>query len=102
MRTVLAFPGNMADAQNAALALAEAGALQAFVTTFVYRSDGAAAVLLRRLLSVPAAVRLSSALTRRALDLVPPHLVRCHPAWEVLRTAAAKAGAGPVLVDRIW
>jgi glycosyltransferase involved in cell wall biosynthesis len=102
MRTVLAFPGNMADAQNAALALAEAGALQAFVTTFAYRSDGAAAVLLRRLLPVPAAVRLSSALMRRALDLVPPHLVRCHPTWEVLRTAAAKAGAGPVLVDRIW
>ena len=31
---------NMAEAQNAALALAEAGALQAFVTTFAYRPDG--------------------------------------------------------------
>ena len=34
MRTVLAYPGNMAEAQHGALALAEADALQAFVTTF--------------------------------------------------------------------
>src|SRR5262249_27028754 len=29
-------------------------------------------------------------------------LVRTHPRWELLRTAASKAGASPVLVDRLW
>jgi len=91
----------MADAQNAALALAEAGVLQAFVTTFAYRPDSVTASLLRRLPSMPA-MRLAEGLARRAIDAVPPHLVRCHPMWELLRTAAAKAGAGPVLVDRLW
>jgi glycosyltransferase involved in cell wall biosynthesis len=102
VRTVFAYPGNMADAQNAALALAEAGVLQAFVTTFAYRPDDVLATLLRRLLSAPTAKHLSQTLARRSLDSVPPHLVHSHPMWEVLRAAAAKAGAGPVLVDRIW
>jgi glycosyltransferase involved in cell wall biosynthesis len=101
LRTVLAYPGNMADAQNAALALAEAGALQTFVTTFAYLPDGLPGLLVRRM-PATLAERLSAELARRAIDQVPPHLVRCHPAWEVFRTAAARAAAGPVLVDRIW
>jgi glycosyltransferase involved in cell wall biosynthesis len=101
VRTIFAHPGNVADAQNAALALAEAGALQAYVTTFAYRADGALAGPLRRL-PEPAAERLRQALGRRAVEDVPLHLIRCHPAWELVRTAAAQAGAGPVLVDRIW
>ena len=101
MRTVLAYPGNMAEAQNAALALAEAGALEAFVTTFAHRRDGPLATLLQWLPLDPAR-RLAQELARRSIDLVPPHLVRRHPLWEVLRTAAAKAGTGPVLADRLW
>jgi glycosyltransferase involved in cell wall biosynthesis len=88
----------MAHAQNVALALAEAGALQAFVTTFAYRPNGA----LDRLLRHMPAERLARELARREIPEVPPHLIRCHPMWEWLRTAAAKAGIGPVLIDRIW
>jgi glycosyltransferase involved in cell wall biosynthesis len=101
MRTVFAYPGNVADGQNAALALAEAGALQAYVTTFAYRPDGALVALLRHL-PARAAQPLTRALGRRAAAVVPAHLIRCHPAWELLRTAAAQAGAGPVLLDRLW
>jgi glycosyltransferase involved in cell wall biosynthesis len=91
----------MAEAQNVALALAEAGALQAFVTTFAYRPDGLLGSLVRRL-PPTLAQRLSGELGRRAVDAVPPQLVRCHPTWEVLRTAVVKAGVGPALADRIW
>ena len=101
MRTVFAYPGNMADAQQGALALAEADALQAFVTTFAYRRDGLLASVIRRLPATPAR-RLSQELSRRAVDAVPAHLVCPHSGWELLRTAASKAGAGPVLVDRLW
>src|SRR5262249_30074786 len=98
MRTVLAYPGNMAEAQHGALALAEAGALQVFVTPFAYRRDGLLGWVIRRM----PARRLSQELARRAVDAVPAHLVRAHPRWELLRTAASKAGADPVLVDRVW
>src|SRR5262245_7978227 len=91
----------MAEAQNAALALAETGALQAFVTTFAYRPDGLLGSLVRRMPSALAA-RLVQELGRRAVDAIPPHLVRRHPTWEWLRLAASKAGAGPVLCDGLW
>jgi glycosyltransferase involved in cell wall biosynthesis len=91
----------MADGQNAALALSEAGALQAYVTTFAYRTNGAMAGLLRHL-PEKAAKRIGQALGRRAVEEIPPHLVHCHPTWEILRTAAAQASASPVLVDRLW
>jgi glycosyltransferase involved in cell wall biosynthesis len=91
----------MADGQNAALALAEAGALEAYVTTFAYKTDGMVAALLRHL-PEKGAKRIAQALGRRAVEAIPRRLVRCHPAWEILRTAAAQAGASPVLVDRIW
>jgi glycosyltransferase involved in cell wall biosynthesis len=100
MRTVFAYPGNMAEAQHGALALAEVGALEAFVTTFAYRRHGLLDTVLRRM--PEPAQRLSQELARRAVDAVPAHLVRSHPKWELLRTAAAKSGASPVLVDRLW
>jgi len=43
MRSVVAFPGTMAHAQQVARALAQRGALDAFVTTLSYRADGALA-----------------------------------------------------------
>jgi glycosyltransferase involved in cell wall biosynthesis len=81
--------------------MAEAGALQAYVTTFAYRADGTLDSLLR-CLPEKTSRRLTQALGRRAVDEVPPHLIRCHPTWEMLRTAATQAGGSPVLVDRIW
>lgn len=98
---MLAYPGNMADAQNAALALAEAGTLEAFVTTFAYRPDGLLGSLVGRM-PAPLAGRLARKLGRRAVDAVPPHLVRLHPMWEVIRTAASQAGVSAPLCDRLW
>lgn len=100
MDTILAFPGNMAHAQNAALALHEAGSLTAFVTTFAYRG-GTFDSLLRR---APGALptRLSNELRRRAVELVPEEYVRCHPGWEIVRSLAHKVGANPAVMDRIW
>jgi glycosyltransferase involved in cell wall biosynthesis len=91
----------MVDGLNAAQALAEVGALQAYVTTFAYRTDGPMAELLRRL-PQKAGRRIAQGLARRAAPEVPPDLIHSQPAWEFMRTAAAQAGAGPVLVDRIW
>ena len=87
----------MAEAQNSALALAEAGALQAFVTTFAYRSDGLLGSFVRRMPSRLAG-RLHQELSRRAIDAVPQQLILCHPTWEFFRTAAWKAAARP----RCW
>jgi glycosyltransferase involved in cell wall biosynthesis len=99
--TVFAYPGSMAHAQNVALALAEAGSLQVFVTTLAYRPDGLLGNLIRQVPARPSKW-LTQELARRVVDEVSPQLVRCHPMWEWLRTAASKAGCGPVLVDRIW
>src|SRR5690242_16719741 len=91
----------MAEAQNAALALAEYGALQVFVTTFAYRPQGPLGSLVRCMPSTQGKL-LAQELARRAIDEVPTHLLRSHPSWELLRTAASKAGAGPVLADWTW
>lgn len=101
MRTVVAYPGTMAHAQHGARALFEAGCLDAFVTTFAHRPDGPLAILLGRLPGPQARGALRQ-LARRGVAEVPAGLVRRHPAWEVLRTVAARAGAGPVAVDQIW
>lgn len=101
MRTVVAYPGTMAHAQHCARALWEADRLEAFVTTFAHRPEGRLAALLGRMPG-PQARGVLRQLARRDVAEVPPDLVRCHPGWEVLRTLAARAGAGPVAVDRIW
>lgn len=91
----------MAHAQNAALALYERGALEAFVTTFRYRRDGAFA---KGLACLPGELpkRAAAQLERRLVDRVPAEFVHSYPFWEIIRTAAAKANASPVIVDRIW
>lgn len=101
MRTVVAYPGTMAHAQHSARALWEAGCLEAFVTTFAHRPDGPLAALLGALPG-PLPRGALRQLARREVAGLPPDLVARHPGWEVLRTLAARAGAGPVAVDRIW
>jgi glycosyltransferase involved in cell wall biosynthesis len=101
MRTVLGYPGNMADAQNSARALLEAGALEAYVTTFAYRRDGWLASALARL-PADCGKGLARQLARRSVDQLPAHLVHGHPRWELARMVAVKAGASLVTIDRIW
>ena len=83
----------MAHAQNAARALFEAGCLEAFVTTFTYRSEGQLASVLARAPG-EGAKRLSHQLARRAIEQVPSNLVHSYPGWELIHTAASLFGAG--------
>lgn len=101
MRTVVSNPGNMAHAQNVARAFAERGVLEAFVTTFSFRRDGLIASCLARAPS-KTVKRFGQQLMRRSVDQVPLRLVHHHPKWEILRSAAMKAGAGPVVTDFLW
>lgn len=100
MRTVFAYPGTMADARNAAIALADAGVLDAYVTTFAWRRNGFGARAIRRL---PQAVSMPvlRQLERRTIDGIAEHKVHRLALWEMLRTAANRY-AGPVAADRIW
>jgi glycosyltransferase involved in cell wall biosynthesis len=101
VRTVFAYPGNMADAQNNARAMMEAGVLDAFVTTFVYRRDGWLAASLKRL---PRSLgdRVGRQLARRAIDQVDARLVHAYPMWELARTAAMRVARGPIAADLAW
>ncbi len=100
MRTVLAYPGNMAHAQHSALALAECDALVAYVTTFVFRDDGKLARALSRFPALKR--RLEPELRRRAITCIAPSDVHSYPFWEVIRSLTEKAGAGPVPADMAW
>jgi glycosyltransferase involved in cell wall biosynthesis len=91
----------MAHAQNVGLALIEAESLIAYVTTFAYRRDGRIARLLERS-PWRIAQKFNRELARRSLPLVPSRFVQSYPAWEMLRSAAQKAGASPTFVDRLW
>ncbi len=101
MHTVFAYPGNMADAQQSARALMEAGVLDAYVTTFAYRPTGALAAAVHRLPRSLGA-RLGRQLARRAIDQVNETLVHAYPAWELARTAATRVLRGPIAADLIW
>ena len=101
MRTVLSYPGNMAHAQQAALALHEVGALDKFVTTFVWRRNGPASRLLS-LLPSGLSDRVCRQLERRSVSLVPDSHVCTYPGWELLRTAASKLFSSPVPADWVW
>lgn len=101
MKSVLAYPGTMAHAQQIAQALNERGALLAYVTSAHFELVGWAATL-SGLLPAPAAQALDRQLGRRRVSSVPGRLVRSHQAWEILRTAVEKAGGGRVLTDIVW
>ena len=91
----------MAHAQHVARAMLEVGALRAFVTTYAYRSDGLSAALLKRM---PSRIGrpIARQLERRAVAELPAQYVHCFPLGEMLRSAAQKAGAGPIVVDRLF
>lgn len=101
MRTVLAYPGTMAHAQQAALALHEANRLQAFVTTLGWRPEGRVAAVIDHL---PAVIGepISRQLRRRSIATVPDRLVHTHPLWELMRLGMSVSTRHVVLTDLVW
>ena len=101
MKAIVGFPSTAIFGQQAAIAFAERDALQAFVTTFAWNSDGKLAAVLQGALGARGKALLRE-LERRKLDsALAPHTVT-HPFWEVMRTLAVKAGASAPSVDKIW
>lgn len=98
MRAVVAYPGGGQFAQQVALAFQEADALEAYVTTLAFRPGGP---LSRTLARLPGGRGAAAELARRTL-ILDPAKVRTEPVWELMRVAASRAGAGPILVDRLW
>ena len=101
MRSVLAYPGNMMHAQQAALAFAERNMLEAYVTSFAWNAHGRLASLLE---SIPLSGgrQIARTLSRRSLPLLPSEIVRTYPFWELVRSALLVAGRHPVLTDLAW
>lgn len=102
MKSVLAYPGTMAHAQQIAQALDERGALEVYVTAAHFEPSGRAVSMLARMLPASARHSLARQLGRRRVGSVAGHLVRSYPAWELLRTAVEKGGGGRVLTDIVW
>jgi len=101
VRTVVAYPGNMAHAQHVALSMLEVGCLEAFVTSFAWRQGGTIDSLLSRLPSNSAQLFIGE-IRRRSIDQIPAHVVHSYPFWEVVRSAAMRLGFGDILVDTAW
>jgi glycosyltransferase involved in cell wall biosynthesis len=91
----------MADAQHAARAVMEAGALDAFVTTFAYTRGSLLEILLSKA-PFATAQRFSREMMRRSVDQLPAELVHTYPMWEAIRSGAHKLGASAAVTDRLW
>lgn len=98
---LFSYPGVMQHAQQAALALHEASELDVYITAFAFREHGVLARILRAG-HLPGSARLLRQLRRRAITELPDHKVHSYPWWELLRSAADRAGADAIMVDRIW
>jgi glycosyltransferase involved in cell wall biosynthesis len=91
----------MRHAQNAALAILEAGQLDAYVTSFAWNPKGRAAQLLARL---PGTLAHHAArhLSRREISYLPPNCVHQYPAWELVRTFCQHVLRDEILTDLSW
>ena len=101
MKTLVSYPGTGVFAQQIALAFHEAGALEAFETTFGIRSEGPMMRFLQTLPG-PIARQVRDNLLRRNLDLVPANKLRLRPCLEILRTMSSQFGCDKRHTDRIW
>ena len=101
MNTLVAFPSTAVFGQEAARAFYEAGALEAYLTTFAHKRSGVMAKGLGTLLGHQPK-RVLAQLERRAITALPDDKVETRPMLEILRTAAAKSGRDVKTVDKIW
>jgi len=99
MKTLVAFPSTAIFGQQAALAFEEARDLEAFFTTYAFKNSG----MWEKMLSVtPVSQKLIRELKRRSITEIPAERIETRPLWEVIRTLAAKSGAGAQTIDKIW
>lgn len=101
MGYIVSYPGTMAHAQNAALAMKNAGVLRQFLTTLAFREDGLAA---RALKLAPRSVAgaLQRELGRRSVSVGLDENLRIYPGWDILRTLLSRVGGSPIGPDLAW
>jgi glycosyltransferase involved in cell wall biosynthesis len=101
VRAVVSYPGNFMDAQQAARAFYERGALAAFVTGLVFDDSS---FLVRLSAGLPSELkgRIRNELRRRAITQVPRSLVVSYPWLEALRTSLSRFVKNPVYADMAW
>ena len=96
VRVVVSYPGNFMDAQQAARAFHERGALAAFVTGLAFHERN----ILR--LGDYLGRRVTKELRRRAITQIPPDMVVSYPWLEALRTALSRWVKNPIYADMAW
>ncbi|MEO0550739.1 MAG: glycosyltransferase family 4 protein [Pseudomonadota bacterium] len=101
LKTLVAFPSTAIFGQNAALAFHERGTLDKFMTGFAYDEGGPVSSLLKALPGSKSQ-QIIKEMSRRRVTALSQDAMKTHAFWEIVRTAAARAGASPTLVDRIW
>jgi glycosyltransferase involved in cell wall biosynthesis len=100
VRVVVSYPGNFMDAQQAARAFHERGALAAFVTGLVFNETSV--TRLSAHLPKHLKERITKELERRAITQVPPGMIVSYPWFEALRTALSRIARNPVYADMAW
>ena len=99
MQTVVAYAGVMRAAVEAAQAFFEAGLLVRYETTLAYCPAGLPDRVLRAGARAVLRERAERTLQRRSIAAIPPGLVERRPAWDLMRAAAGRLGAGEVALD---
>lgn len=97
MGVVVSHPGYFIDAQQAARAFHERGALAAFVTGLAF-DEGSTILRLGDSLGG----RVAKELRRRAITQIPPGMVVTYPWIETLRTALSRWVKNPIYADMVW
>ena len=101
MKIVLAHPGVGPFVQQTARALMEADLLASYWTMFADQPDARWRRALVQLASL-VDVNVERELRRRAIEEVPPALLRLAPGWELVRVLLTKMKVDPRIVDAVW
>jgi len=102
MRVLVSYPGNFMDAQQAARAFHERGALAAFVTGLVVDDRNIGRRLSAACLPASLNRRVERELRRRAITELSPDLIVSYPWLEILRTTLSRFSANPIWADIAW
>ena len=99
---LVSYPGNFMDAQQAARAFHERGALAAFVTGLVVDDRNIGRRLGAACLPANLNRRVERELRRRAITEISPDLIVSYPWLEILRTTLSRFSGNPIWADIAW